>query len=63
MRPASTANSTLIAEREAEAAVTEFLEMRATILGRLSAEALRYVPIGFERQSEERARQKKNSRF
>jgi hypothetical protein len=31
-------------EKEAEAAVAEFLEVRAAILGRLSPEALRCVP-------------------
>jgi len=49
----STANTTA-AEREAEAAVAEFLEMRAAILGRLSPEALRCVAAIFERRMEER---------
>jgi hypothetical protein len=38
------------AEKEAEAAVNEFLEMRAAILGRLSPEALRCVAGIFERR-------------
>lgn len=52
-----------IEEREAEAAVTEFLEMRAAILGRLSPEALRCVAAIFERRMEEREKEKKHSRF
>lgn len=64
MRPASTANSVLLAEREAEAAVSEFLEMRAAILGKLSVEALRCVPAVLEQRIEERAHErKKNTRF
>ena len=50
----STANTT-VAEKEAEAAVAEFLEMRAAILGRLSPEALRCVTAIFERRAEERS--------
>jgi hypothetical protein len=46
----STANTVLVAEKEAEAAVSEFLDMRAAILGRLSAEALRCVAAIFERR-------------
>jgi len=53
----STTNTALVAEKEAEAAVSEFLEMRAAILGRLSPEALRCVAAIFERRMEE----KKNS--
>jgi hypothetical protein len=49
----SAANSVLVAEKEAEAAVSEFLEMRAAILGRLSPEALRCVAAIFERRVEE----------
>jgi hypothetical protein len=41
-------------EREAETAVTEFLEMRAAILGRLSPEALRCVPDILDRHLKER---------
>jgi hypothetical protein len=55
----STANGVLVAEEEAEAAVSEFLEMRTRILGRLSPEALRCVAAIFERRLEE----KKTSRF
>lgn len=58
----SAENTTITAEREAEAAVSEFLEMRAAILGRLSPEALRCVAAIFERRMEER-KGKKNSRF
>jgi len=58
----STANSVLVAEQEAEAAVSEFLDMRAAILGRLSPEALRCVADIFERRMEERNEQK-SSRF
>jgi hypothetical protein len=54
----SATNSVLIAEKEAEAAVAEFLEMRAAILGRLSPEALRCVPGILERHIEERKRKK-----
>jgi len=50
----STTNTT-VAEKEAEAAVAEFLEMRAAILGRLSPEALRCVAAIFERRTEERS--------
>jgi hypothetical protein len=50
------------AEKEAEAAVDEFLEMRAAILGKLSPEALRCVATIFERRVEE-AKGKKNSYF
>jgi hypothetical protein len=49
----SAANTTVNVEREAEAAVAEFLEMRAAILGRLSPEALRCVAVIFERRMEE----------
>jgi hypothetical protein len=49
----STTNTVLVAEKEAEAAVSEFLEMRAAILGRLSLEALRCVAATFERRLEE----------
>lgn len=45
---------TSLGEKEAEAAVAEFLEMRAAILGRLSPEALRCVAAIFERRMEER---------
>jgi hypothetical protein len=45
--------NTTVADREAEAAVSEFLEMRAAILGRLSPEALRCVAAIFERRMEE----------
>jgi hypothetical protein len=63
MRPASPdTNTVLVAEREAEAAVDEFLEMRAAILGRLSPEALRCVAAIFERRMEE-SKEKKISRF
>jgi hypothetical protein len=55
----SAANSVLVAEKEAEAAVSEFLEMRTRILGRLSPEALRCVADIFERRMEE----KKHSNF
>ena len=48
-----------LGEREAEVAVTEFLEMRAAILGRLSPKALRCVAVIFEL----RMKEKKNSRF
>jgi len=58
----STVHPTLTTEKEAEAAVAEFLEMRAAILGRLSPEALRCVAAIFERRMEEK-REKKNSRF
>jgi len=54
----SAANSVLVAEKEAEAAVSEFLEMRAAILGRLSPEALRCVAAIFERRMEEKHEQK-----
>jgi hypothetical protein len=47
----SDTNSTLAAEKEAEAAVSEFIEMRAAILGRLSPEALRCVASIFERRA------------
>jgi hypothetical protein len=50
----NTENSVLVAEQEAEAAVSQFLEMRATILGRLSPEALRCVAAIFERRMEEK---------
>jgi hypothetical protein len=50
----NTENSLLsLAEKEAEAAVSEFIEMRAAILGRLSPEALRCVALIFERRVEE----------
>jgi hypothetical protein len=49
---------TTTAERQAEAAVAEFLEMRAAILGRLSPEALRCVAAIFERRIEERKEKK-----
>jgi len=49
----NTENSVLVAEQQAEAAVSEFLEMRAAILGRLSPEALRCVAATFERRLEE----------
>jgi hypothetical protein len=58
----STVHPTLTTEKEAEAAVAEFLEMRTAILGRLSPEALRCVAAIFERRMEEK-REKKNSRF
>jgi len=58
MSPASTVS----AEKEAEAAVSEFLEMRAAILGKLSLEALRCVPAILEQRMEEK-KQKKASRF
>jgi hypothetical protein len=49
----STENSLLsVAEKEAEAAVSEFIEMRTAILGRLSPEALRCVALIFERRTE-----------
>ncbi len=54
----SAANSTDAAEREAEAAVSEFLETRAAILGRLSPEALRCVAAIFERWMEEKQEKK-----
>ena len=50
----NTENTVLVAEREAEAAVSEFLEMRAAILGRLSPEALRCVPGILDRYLKER---------
>jgi hypothetical protein len=50
----STENNVLVAEKEAEEAVAEFIEMRAAILGRLSPEALRCVAAIFERRTEER---------
>jgi len=59
----SAANSTGAAEREAEAAVSEFLEMRAAILGRLSPEALRCVAAIFERRMQECRGTKKDSHF
>lgn len=58
----STENTVLVAEKEAEAAVAEFLEMRAAILGRLSPEALRCVAAIFERRME-KSKEKKSSRF
>lgn len=58
----SAENSVVAAEKEAEAAVSEFLEIRAAILGRLSPEALRCVAEIFERRMKE-AKQKKNVRF
>lgn len=54
----SSENNVLVAEKEAEEAVAEFLEMRATILGRLSPEALRCVPSILERHMEERKQKK-----
>jgi hypothetical protein len=54
--------NTSTGEQEAEAAVAEFLEMRAAILGRLSPEALRCVAAIFERRMEER-NETKASRF
>jgi hypothetical protein len=45
-----------------EAAISEFLDMRTRILGRISPEALRCVAAIFERHMEER-KEKKNSRF
>lgn len=54
MSTANTVDSFLAAEKEAEAAVAEFLEMRAAILGRLSPEALRCVPGILDRHSKER---------
>ena len=53
---------TNVTEKEAEAAVAEFLEMRAAILGKLSPEALRCVAAIFERRMED-GKEKKNSRF
>jgi len=50
----STPNNVIVAEQEAEAAVSEFLEMRAAILGRLSLDALRCVAAIFEQRMEER---------
>jgi len=41
MSPAGATNNVPVGEREAEAAVSEFIEMRAAILGRLPQEALR----------------------
>jgi len=49
----STENNVLAAEKEAEEAIAEFLEMRAAILGRLSPEALRCVAAIFERRMHE----------
>jgi hypothetical protein len=54
---------TTTAERQAEGAVAEFLEMRAAILGRLSPEALRCVAAIFERRMEEYRGTKKDSCF
>jgi hypothetical protein len=51
----STVHPAITAEKEAEAAVSEFLEMRAAILGRLSPEALRCVAAIFEQRAEERS--------
>lgn len=45
-------------EKEAVAAVAEFLEMRAAILGRLSPEALRCVAGIFERRMEAKKEKK-----
>jgi hypothetical protein len=53
--------STGDAEREAEQAVEEFLEMRAQILGRLSSAALRCVPGIFERRMEERSHERQKN--
>jgi len=53
-------DSAVTAEKEAEAAVTEFLERRAQILGRLSPEALRCVAAIFERRMEEDYARRKN---
>ena len=50
------------AEKEAEAAVAEFLEMRDAILGKLSPEALRCVAAIFERRMEE-SKERENSRI
>jgi hypothetical protein len=50
----SNARAVLVAREEAEAAVAEFLEMRAAILGRLTPEALRCVPAILERHLIER---------
>lgn len=58
----STENTVLVAEKEAEAAVAKFLEMRAAILGRLSPEALRCVASIFERRMDE-SKGKKSSRL
>jgi hypothetical protein len=52
------AADTTAAERQAEAAVSEFLEMRAAILERLSPEALRCVAAIFERRMEEKKEKK-----
>jgi hypothetical protein len=52
----STENNALVAEKEAEEAVAEFLDMRAAILGRLSPEALRCVPGILGRHLEESKR-------
>jgi len=54
----STVHPARTAEKEAEAAVAEFLEVRAAILGRLSPEALRCVAAIFERRMEERKERK-----
>jgi hypothetical protein len=54
----STVHPTLTTEKEAEAAVAEFLDMRAAILGRLSPEALRCVAAIFERRMEEKTGKK-----
>lgn len=54
----STVHPAITAEKEAEVAVSEFLEMRAAILGRLSPEALRCVAAIFERRMEERNEKK-----
>ena len=50
-----TENPVLLAEKEAEAAVAEFLEMHAAILARLSPEALRCVLTIFELRMKERS--------
>jgi hypothetical protein len=55
----SAEDKNIVAEKEAEGAVAEFLEMRAAILGRLSPEALRCVPSIIERLVEERKQKRK----
>jgi hypothetical protein len=50
-----TENCARLAEQEAEAAVGEFLEMRAAILGKLSPEALRCVAAIFKLRMSERS--------
>lgn len=58
MTPNINTGTTLAAQRQAEAAVDEFLQMREKILGELSPEALRCVAGIFEKRMEEKKEKK-----